>query len=90
MRLVDRLLCWAIRHKLRGRKVVLQHAGADVDVAEFSSVYPVVGPGEHRFVVVLSKTAPADTKLGFEVTQFDVDVLAIRWRKDRKQFVTEV
>lgn len=90
MRFVDRLLCWLIRRKLDGRDVVMQHAGADVDVAKFSSVYPVVGPGEHRFVVVLSKTVSADTKLGFEVKQYPVDVLAIRWRKDRKQFVTEV
>ena len=87
MKLVDRLVCGLIRWQLGGQDVVLQRAGADWDVAKFSSVYPVREPGEHKFMVVLSKTIGADSKLGFEVRQYAVEVTKIRRDKDRRQFV---
>lgn len=87
MALVDRLMCWLIRWQLAGRDVVLQRAGVDFDLARFSEVYPVRQPGEHKFMVVLAKTVPADTKLGFEVRQYAVEVTEIKRDKERKQFV---
>lgn len=85
--LVDRLVCWLIRRQLGGKDVVLQKAGVDFDLARFSEVYPVREPGTHKFMVVLSKTIGADTKLGFVVQQYAVEVVQIRWDKARQQYL---